>query len=285
MVLTALVYVYQCVVLVVAVLYLWKTRRLPAHINECGVIAPMILEVTVIVVVTATVVGVVDLHPHTNTLVVNLAFALGILISLNYYWVPKLSAIFHEQFKKIAVATDEAEKAVDAKKNWNILKRNTKGATGGEQHVEETKSKEEVLFQKEAVLLAKLHQHNLPTPKGNVQKNFVSELVEIRGNNQKCVFIQEQIGYLQTLIMVLSEVSDDSSNNSSSKAPRSTIAVAMDSLHIGGDDMAQEGIIRKKGALENARYAPSNPLQPPGNADTETGDLTTTSATSKTEEV
>ena len=286
MVLTAMVYVYQCVVLVVAILYLWKTRRLPAHINECGTIAPMILAVTVIVVVTATVVGVVDLHPYTNALVVNLAFALGILISLNYYWVPKISAIFREQFKKIAVATVETEKAVDPKQKWNVLKRNV---TGGEEPAEETKSKEDVL-------LAKLHHHNLPLPKGNVQKNVVSELVEIRGNNQKCVFIHEQIGYLQTLIMALSEASDDSSNNSSSKATSAAsrsigvvgIAGARDnfnrqqeSSYSGGDDMAPEGV-RNKSAFD-ARYAPENPLPLQVNSDTETGDLTTTSGTSKIE--
>ena len=193
--LTGFIYAFQLAVMAVAMVYLWKTRQLPANVNEVGTITPMVLAVTLLVVVTAALVGIVDFDPHTSSLIVNLSCAAGILLSINYYWAPKCSAIFWDVYKKkVASGDEEAAVAVPIKADAKSL----------DKAVQKTE------------LLQKLRQHQLPPPKDPFQEGIVTELVNLKGSNLKSIFCQTQISYLQSLLFALSEMSD-SSNNSSSK--------------------------------------------------------------------
>jgi len=207
---TSFVYTFQSVLMLAAIIYLYKTRRLPSNVNECGTIAPMLLAVTVLVVVTSVVVGIANFDPHLNFLVIDLSFSLGVLLSVSYYWTPKLTHIAIEYFKAKHATGAAAADNVHTSQRWNAIKQNVKllatGAPGEEKSDDRFKQK---------VLLGKLKQHDLPSPSNTIQESMISELVNIKGTDRKAKFCQDQISYFQSVLMALSEISESSSNSSS----------------------------------------------------------------------
>jgi len=225
---SGIVYGYQCLMLLVAIVYLWKTRALPANINECGTIAPMVFAVTCLVVMTATLVGVVNFHPHVTELIVNLACGAGILLSINYYWIPKMILIYHDHQKQKTVALAEIEKEVKVTKGWGAIKTNiTALASGAAPLVLEDKDK-----RRGGVLLNRLVQQDMPLPNGKLQESVLAEIADLKGTNLKAAFCQKQIGFLQGIIVALSQISDSSNNGSSSNKSSSNLPDSRTSSYI-----------------------------------------------------
>lgn len=235
---TAFVYAYQCLTMSVALVFLWRTRQLPANINEVGSISPMVFAVILIVVVTASLVGIMDIHPYLNSLIVNLAFSFGLLTSIYYYWLPKLLAIFIEHLHHRRAAADAADdsdrlSAGSGQSKWSALRSSmtklaTAVAANNEQDVEgNKKSREEKNHEERRKgLLEKLKQQSLPIPTNRVQELLIEELVDLRGSNLRAALCQKHIGYIQGIIVALSQSTDDSSNNSSSKPSSTTFTTA-----------------------------------------------------------
>lgn len=81
---------------------------------------------------------------------------------------------------------------------------------------EESKGMIDRKTQKKELFLQRLRQQDLPPPNDAVQESILMELIDLKGNTLKGAFCQKQIGYLQGLILALSQTSD-SSNNSTTK--------------------------------------------------------------------
>ena len=180
-----------------------------------------------------------------------MAFSLGLLTSVYYYWVPKVYSILIELHRaaSTAAANNEGLGNGVAQTKWGALNMTTavvavKNKDEDPLSALEANSAEKgrrgaVMMkheEKKNTLLQKLRQQELPEPTDSIQERIIEELVDLKGSNLKAALCQRQIQYLQAIIVALSSAIDDSSNNSSSK-PASTTTAAEATLETSAADL------------------------------------------------
>ena len=163
-----------------------------------------------LIITLGVLLGGLELDPHLSALIVNLAYALLILYSVYTYLKPKVIKILKNKYQIHTVLGNEDGAAMPK------VGQGLKGAITAvidKKHSKNTK------------LLQQLAMQGLPNPRNDSEESILSLMVERKGVELKVIFCQEIISYLQGLVMILSDLSDNSSSKRSSNN-QSSIAVS-----------------------------------------------------------